>query len=274
MRPAGVACLFAGLLGLGSGSGSGVAADDPPPLQPPATAPSGRADSPVLALDTASPKVDVRRDGPPTEMPEDRIGPAPGPDYFLIPGQYVPAGEGVSWRPGFWAKSQPGWEWVPARWDRRADGWAYREGHWERTVRPADAPPTPGPSGPFSPNAPPAGRDPAPDVATDLQPLPDVGLTPMPDRGPAVPPGQNPQVGPGPNPVPMPNPVPAPVPNPDLIPPPGFPGPPFNLPVTDIFLPNGMHIQVVPGRLPRITTNPLLYPRVRLPQVMVRPLFP
>ena len=79
-------------------------------------------------------KNDVRRDGPPGVGREDRTGPAPGPDSFLIPGQYVPAGDGVVWRPGFWARSQPGWEWVPARWVRLSEGWTYREGHWERST--------------------------------------------------------------------------------------------------------------------------------------------
>src|SRR3954447_19478094 len=79
-------------------------------------------------------KTDVRRDGPPSVGREDRTGPAPSPDSFLIPGQYVPAGDGVVWRPGFWARSQPGWEWVPARWVRLSEGWTYREGHWERST--------------------------------------------------------------------------------------------------------------------------------------------
>jgi hypothetical protein len=57
---------------------------------------------------------------------------APGPDFFYIPGEYVPAGGGVVWRQGFWTQSQPGWEWIPARWDRLAIGWGFREGFWNR----------------------------------------------------------------------------------------------------------------------------------------------
>jgi hypothetical protein len=70
--------------------------------------------------------------GPSLTRPEEPIGNAPGPDYFYIPGEYVPAWGGVAWRPGFWAPSQPGWEWIPARWERRADTWIFREGFWNR----------------------------------------------------------------------------------------------------------------------------------------------
>ncbi len=60
-------------------------------------------------------KRDVLRDGPPREQPEETVGPAPGPDYFFVPGQYVPADKGTTiWRPGFWARARSGWEWVPA----------------------------------------------------------------------------------------------------------------------------------------------------------------
>ena len=80
--------------------------------------------------------------------PEEPIGIAPGPDYFYIPGEYIPAGGGVAWRLGFWARSQPGWEWIPARWERRADAWAFREGFWNRVPGTSGPPPgTPFPAG-------------------------------------------------------------------------------------------------------------------------------
>jgi len=73
-----------------------------------------------------------RRSGPPADQPNDPTGVAPGPDYFYIAGQYVPDGEYVTWKPGFWARMQPGWDWVPARWIRRTDGWDFRPGSWVR----------------------------------------------------------------------------------------------------------------------------------------------
>jgi hypothetical protein len=78
------------------------------------------------------PASDWRQAGLPLIRPEESIGMAPGPDFFYIPGEYIPAVGGVVWRQGFWAQSQPGWEWIPARWDRRANGWVFREGFWNR----------------------------------------------------------------------------------------------------------------------------------------------
>jgi len=77
-------------------------------------------------------RTDWRTLGPPADHPEEVIAPAPGPDYFFIPGEHVPTGDGLAWRPGFWTKSQPGWEWLPARWIRLPDGWTFKEGRWER----------------------------------------------------------------------------------------------------------------------------------------------
>jgi hypothetical protein len=84
---------------------------------------------------------DWRRLGPPPERPLETIGSAPAPDFFYIPGEYVPQGEGVVWRPGFWYRSQPGWEWHPARWVRQATGWTFRDGSWGRVERSPSSPP-------------------------------------------------------------------------------------------------------------------------------------
>ena len=75
-----------------------------------------------------------RISGPPAEQPDDTPPPAPGPDFFYVPGHYSPtaAGDRLAWVPGFWSAVQPGWDWIPARWVRRPDGWDYREGHWMR----------------------------------------------------------------------------------------------------------------------------------------------
>src|SRR5215213_1017947 len=56
------------------------------------------------------------------------------PDTFYIPGQYYPDGDGVVWKPGYWAKVQPGWSWVPAQWVRQPEGWTFQEGYWDRTL--------------------------------------------------------------------------------------------------------------------------------------------
>jgi hypothetical protein len=84
---------------------------------------------------------DSIRTEPLPERPVETVGAAPGPDFFYVPGEYAPEGEGVVWRPGFWYQSQPGWEWYPARWIRQATGWAFREGSWSRVAGTPSSPP-------------------------------------------------------------------------------------------------------------------------------------
>jgi hypothetical protein len=84
--------------------------------------------------DRRTDRIDYRKDGPPTEHPEDNPGESPGPDFFYVPGQYYPDGDGVVWKPGFWANVQPGWAWVPAQWVRQPEGWTFQEGYWDRTL--------------------------------------------------------------------------------------------------------------------------------------------
>jgi hypothetical protein len=45
----------------------------------------------------------------------------------------------------------------------------------------------------------------------------------------------------------------------------------IRLPVTDIYLPNGLHVQVVPGQVPTIGTLPVPPGGSVVPQVQVRP---
>jgi hypothetical protein len=253
-----------------SGRPASAGPADPPPLVSPSPGPQGQ--DPSLA--------EVRRVGPPTATPQEDIPPAPGPGYFYIPGQYVPAGENVVWRAGFWARSQPGWEWVPARWDRLAEGWSYREGHWERSVSATPSPsPSPTPSvvsspapgaSPFSP--PPSGvpSPPRPGLAGDvkapieLAPLPEAApeTTPAPGSSPSTSPPTPPAAGT----VPAPAPAPAPAPPASS----GISGT-LRLPVTDIFIPGGWHIQVVPGRPPSFGQVPYPYSRSVVPGVQLRP---
>ena len=89
-----------------------------------------RANRPAVAANRPA----WRTTGPPAEQPDDTPPPAPGPDFFYVPGHYAPAtaGDRLAWVPGFWAAVQLGWDWIPARWVRRPDGWDFREGHWMR----------------------------------------------------------------------------------------------------------------------------------------------
>ncbi len=74
-----------------------------------------------------------RMTGPPEDHPDDTPPPAPGTNFFFVPGHFAPsAGDRLAWTSGFWARVQPGWDWIPARWVRRANGWDFREGRWVR----------------------------------------------------------------------------------------------------------------------------------------------
>jgi len=246
-----------------------AAAEDPPPLEPPAltTPDPGVAGS-------ADPLALIWREGPPRALPEDRAGPAPGPDYFYIAGQYVPSGTGVDWRPGFWTRAQPGWEWFPARWVHRSEGWVYREGHWARDESEVAAPeaprrhvvarPAPGPTSPFGPEATTAAdRRVDPGTVTELAPLPDAGAT-----GPAPNMQQAPGLSPTPPPPGLPDENGNAAANPNLDPRGISPFPPLVLPITEINVP-GVHIRIVPP-VPLVGNPYLPYPGVVVPPVQVR----
>jgi hypothetical protein len=135
---------------------------------------------------------DWRSQGPPDDRPEEKDQTAPGPDFFFVPGEYVPNGNSLVWRPGFWSRSVPGWEWVAASWVRLSSGWAFRDGYWDRledesgtvprasgsrpgnlTARPT-ASRSPFTVGEASRRAAP-GRQSEPSAASDLQPIPPDG---------------------------------------------------------------------------------------------------
>ena len=124
-----------------------------------------------------------RTSGPPADHPDDTPIPAPGPDYFFVPGHYTPEGDHLNWTPGFWAKVQPGWDWIPARWVRLPDGWEFHRGYWSRDPDAAE---------PHRQDALP----PAPANATDASSLPPPIVESEPDARAANPPATTPGVPP------------------------------------------------------------------------------
>jgi hypothetical protein len=84
--------------------------------------------------DRKTDRIDFRKNGPPADHPPDEPGESPGPNFFYVPGTYVPDGDGVVWKPGFWAQVQPGWAWVPSQWVLQPEGWTFQEGYWDRTL--------------------------------------------------------------------------------------------------------------------------------------------
>jgi hypothetical protein len=84
--------------------------------------------------DRKTERIDYRKTGPPADRPDENVGESPGADHFYVPGVWVPDGDGVAWRKGFWAKAQTSWSWVPAQWIRQPEGWVFQEGFWDRTL--------------------------------------------------------------------------------------------------------------------------------------------
>jgi len=84
--------------------------------------------------DRRTSRLDYRPEGPPTRRPDEDPGAPPRPNCFYIPGEYVPAGDGIVWKKGYWANTQPGWSWVPARWIRQPEGWVFQDGFWDRPL--------------------------------------------------------------------------------------------------------------------------------------------
>ncbi|OJW07429.1 MAG: hypothetical protein BGO49_26025 [Planctomycetales bacterium 71-10] len=90
--------------------------------------------TPGFWSDRSTDRIAYRKDGPPDRRPPDDPGAPPKPNCFYIPGQYVPDGDGLAWRKGFWADAKPGWAWVPASWTRQPEGWIYQAGYWDRPL--------------------------------------------------------------------------------------------------------------------------------------------
>jgi hypothetical protein len=84
--------------------------------------------------DRQTDRINFRKEGPPADRPNEDPGPAPGQDYFYVPGQWVPDKDGVAWKKGFWAKAQPGWAWVPSQWVKQPEGWVFQDGYWDRVL--------------------------------------------------------------------------------------------------------------------------------------------
>jgi hypothetical protein len=143
---------------------------------------SGRRDNgPIATTYSTANQPAWRTTGPPAGHPDDNPAAAPGPDYFYVPGHYVPTGDQLKWKPGFWARAQAGWDWIPARWVRRAAGWEFRAGYWvaepasTRTDGAVDRPPAADAPRPANSNAvddrplPPAGREDERDVIAETE---------------------------------------------------------------------------------------------------------
>ncbi|MCS7166245.1 MAG: hypothetical protein NZ914_01280 [Gemmatales bacterium] len=72
---------------------------------------------------------------PPEPPPLADPPPAPGPDYFYVPGNWVYVDFRWYWRPGVWVLFRPGWVWTPACYYWTPYGYVFVDGFWDFPFR-------------------------------------------------------------------------------------------------------------------------------------------
>ncbi len=71
---------------------------------------------------------------PPETIEAGPSSPAPGDDYFWIPGNWVYAQQRYDWQPGYWSQGHEDWVWIPSRYVWTPSGCIYREGYWDYVI--------------------------------------------------------------------------------------------------------------------------------------------
>jgi hypothetical protein len=66
---------------------------------------------------------------PPAPQTEVMV-PAPGPNYFWVPGHWAWTGERHQWIRGHWEGQRAGYRWEQHNWVREGKGWREAPGHW------------------------------------------------------------------------------------------------------------------------------------------------
>jgi hypothetical protein len=72
------------------------------------------------------------REAPPESLDVGPSTPAPGENYFYVPGSWSHYDTGYRWRTGYWSPYRDDWCWVPARWYWTPAGCIYSGGYWDR----------------------------------------------------------------------------------------------------------------------------------------------
>lgn len=90
----------------------------------------GYAWSPGFWVDGAQQQV-AYLPAPPNSLEEGPSSPAPGENYFWVPGCWVYQNTNYNWRPGYWYASQPGWVWTPSYYCHTPRGYVYVGGYWD-----------------------------------------------------------------------------------------------------------------------------------------------
>ncbi|TWU26252.1 hypothetical protein Pla52o_01050 [Novipirellula galeiformis] len=71
---------------------------------------------------------------PPESLEQGPASPAPGENYFYIPGNWVYRSNDYQWQPGFWSVGQENWVWIPAQYVWTPRGCVYQAGYWDYDV--------------------------------------------------------------------------------------------------------------------------------------------
>lgn len=71
---------------------------------------------------------------PPTSLEEGPSSPAPGADYFYVPGCWAYQSNDYQWQPGYWSGVQENWVWIPTQYVWTPRGCVHQAGHWDYDV--------------------------------------------------------------------------------------------------------------------------------------------
>lgn len=75
-----------------------------------------------------------RPEAPPETLENGPSSPAPGDNYFWIPGSWNHYDTGYRWQAGYWTPYQTDWVWCPARWVWSPAGFVYCPGYWDHLL--------------------------------------------------------------------------------------------------------------------------------------------
>jgi hypothetical protein len=71
---------------------------------------------------------------PPATLDAGPSSPAPGDNFFWIPGSWVWNNNAYAWRPGYWYAGQQDWVWVPDNYVYTPAGSIFVGGYWDRPL--------------------------------------------------------------------------------------------------------------------------------------------
>jgi hypothetical protein len=71
---------------------------------------------------------------PPESLEQGASSPAPDGNSIYVPGNWVVAGSGYQWRPGYWTAGSDDWVWCPDQYYWTPSGYSYVPGYWDYPV--------------------------------------------------------------------------------------------------------------------------------------------